>query len=207
MKRLIISLLLLSLGSSVVFAEPVIEKAQEKTVVEQDENRNGIYFGLGLGTSGVDYSQPGLNMNFDGAMLIIKLGYDFNEYFGAEVRLGGTGEDKQPLGATTVEMGAGFLSAFIKPQYPISRDFRVYGLVGATNATFTREQITTTGVILLDSEISKTGFSYGVGAEYDLGDRWSLGGEWVQYWSDVELIRPGIKASIWGAVANINFYF
>ena len=198
-------MIILLAEANVLYAEPVVEKAAGGSTVEQDKGRSGLYMGLGLGASGIQYSEPNLNLNFDGAMFILKLGYDFNEYLGAEFRIGGTGADAQPVGASSVEMGAGFGSIFLKPQLPINQDFRVYALAGMTNAAFNRKQ-TVGGVVVLDDTVTKNGFSYGVGAEYDISDNISFGLEWVQYWTDIE-VRPSMKATIWGAVGNFNYYF
>lgn len=206
LRSIVVVLSLLMASATSAYAESDIGQNAGATVTGNGKDRNGFYFGFGLGASGIEYSQPNLNLNYNGAMVILKVGYDYNEYLGAEVRLGGAAADKQTVGASTVEMGAGFGSLFLKPMYPFTGDFRMYGLVGITNASFERKQITTAGVVLLNDTVTKNGFSFGAGIEYDMSDRWSLGAEWVQYWTNVE-IRPTLKATIWGVVGNINFYF
>lgn len=201
MKRTIILLLMLLAAASSVFAE---SDAGQK--VDESKERNGFYLGLGMGKSQVDYSQPGMNLTFDGMILLLRAGYDFNEFIGTELRLGMTGDGGQAVGASTVKMGVAFASLLLKPQYPVNQDARVYGVIGISNANIYRQQVTPRGVITLDDNVTKNGMSFGFGGEYDLGDQWSLGLEWVQYWTDVGIF-PATNATVWGAGTSINYYF
>ncbi|MGR5193468.1 outer membrane beta-barrel protein [Vibrio rotiferianus] len=58
----------------------------------------------------------------------MKLGYDFNDYFGLETRVGAANKNSEMLH---------HYSAYVKAQYPITDTISVYGLVGGTDARMT----------------------------------------------------------------------
>jgi len=171
------------------------------------------YAGLAFGAFGVEESEPGFNQKSTVFGGYGKLGLDFNEYIGAEVRIGATssGSAGYPAGtlgspvAFNVALSAqNFFSYLVKLQYPVAEDFRVYGLIGGTTAKF-KLDVSVLGLTGTTSK-TKTGFSYGGGGEYFVSDKISIGAEWVQYWTDVNL-DPVSTARIWGASGSINYYF
>jgi len=71
---------------------------------------------------------------FSGNVLQTAIGYDFNEYIGLELRAGGTLSDDMikvnGVNQETTDYKMTTISAFLKPQYPISENFSAYGLIG-----------------------------------------------------------------------------
>ena len=165
-----------------------------------------MYAGIGAGMVGIEYSQPGLNINQNVPAVMLKFGVNFNEFFGVETRLAGTADGDTPVGASKVELGTGFVSILAKVQYPVSSDFSVYVLGGGTSATLSRKQTTTAGAVLIDDKATEFGGSYGLGMEFKIKDNMSVSGDWMQYWSSVN-VGPGISTTLWGATATFNYYF
>ncbi len=90
-------------------------------------NATGFYLGADIG-SGKQSNQLMEKADTTGVGAI-KAGYDFNDYFGAEVRYGGVNTS-----SSDVELNS-FTSVYAKAQYPISESFSVYALAGTTSAS------------------------------------------------------------------------
>ncbi len=131
------------------FIPPIIPVLDEKVDV------SGLYVGVGVSRvffDGTCFCGDGVFEDYTyGALL--RVGYDLNQYFGIELR-----------GATTwIEDEGARLKAhygiFAKPQYHITNDINVYVLAG-----YAYTEIGDNPVVSFDD----TGFSWGVGLEYDL---------------------------------------
>ena len=94
-----------------------------------------------------------------GAM--IRMGYDYNQYIGIEARYIHTFLDEGPFGGTPLS----HIGIFVKPQYPVSENVNVYGLLGYG---YTKNLGNGNRLNYFDSD---SGFSAGLGVEYDLSDR------------------------------------
>jgi len=93
-----------------------------------------------------------------GAML--RGGYDFNQYFGIEARVLRTFWDKGPFGGVTLQ----HIGLYAKPQIPLSDRLNLYGLLGYG---YTESLGTGARLKKFDHD---SGFSAGIGLEYDLSD-------------------------------------
>ena len=117
---------------------PVVKPKEEKP----------WYLGAGLVGAKVD------NGNCEdityGAM--VKAGYDFNDYVGVEARALKTNWEYE--GAKIEHYGV-----FLKPQYPITEEINLYGLLGYA-------QTKTSKRFVLDDN----GFAFGGGVDYDFGE-------------------------------------
>ncbi|HEY9191152.1 MAG TPA: porin family protein [Sulfurovum sp.] len=89
---------------------------------------------------------------------IVRLGYDYNQYFGIEARALKALYDSDTFDVT-------HYGIFLKPMMPIGEQFNVYGLIGYG---YTKVE-TTCGT--LRETYSENGMHYGIGLEYDLSDR------------------------------------
>lgn len=94
-----------------------------------------------------------------GAM--VRAGYDFNQYFGIEARLLATFWEADELGGQELQ----HIGIFAKPMYPMGEDFNMYGLLG-----YGWTETTTGGNGNLPT-VDDSGFSAGLGLEYDLSDQ------------------------------------
>ena len=92
--------------------------------------------------------------------LMIRGGYDFNPYFGIEARAARTFWDKGPFGGVPIEHAG----IFLKPQYPMTERSNLYGLLGVG---YTKNRGNGARLAYFDND---TGFSAGLGIEFDLSD-------------------------------------
>jgi len=159
------------------------------------------YAGGGFGAFGLELKSTTVNQKNTVFGGYGKVGLDVGDYLGAELRFGSTGS-----GTTgNIKLSDSyFISYLAKFQFPVTADLRPYAMIGGTTATF---KMTNAGV---ESSKSKTGFSYGFGADYYLQDKLSVGGEWVQYWTNVKLgttFGTNSEAKIWGAAVTAVYHF
>lgn len=180
------------------------------------------YMGVGMGAFGLEYNDSAISQREIGFGGFVKGGTDIGDYFGLELRLGTTSQVSKSYAANSLN-GAGsaagtfktsasyFLSYLGKLQVPVSNELKPYVLLGGTTASFKASN----SVRATSASKAKTGFSYGVGLDYNLGNRFSANVEWMQYWTNVKLGTYGAaptgatnsKAKIWGLVAGVDYHF
>jgi OOP family OmpA-OmpF porin len=123
-----------------------------------------IYLGIGLVASAVSKDCPCADDERQKDMTygaIIRAGWDINQYVGVEARYAKARLEKDF--STTTHYGL-----FLKPQYHITNQMNVYGLLGYGKTVVE-------GCALKNGELSQSGFSYGLGFEYDFSEDDSLG--------------------------------
>jgi opacity protein-like surface antigen len=164
------------------------------------------YAGIGLGTLNTEYKDNAVDQTKMSAGGFLKLGADFNENFGAELRLGRTGKNNQVLGGVSRSFQSPlFVSYLAKGRMQVADNLDLYLLAGATTARIkaTRNNVSQT--------VTKTGLSLGAGADYRLSRTISVGGDWVQYMFPTKVsgaaFGPNAKARMWGITANVAYHF
>ena len=117
------------------------------------------YVGVGL----ISYCYEGCNISstctFEekGYGLMARAGYEYNEYIGVEARAMWAGWDA-PYAALEHHVGI-----FLKPMLPISEDFNLYGLLGYGHTKIDGDYAR--------AAMDESGFSWGIGLEYDLSEK------------------------------------
>jgi len=178
------------------------------------------YLGLGVGSFNVKYSErtPLGNLDMSGETwgAFLKGGVQYGDYVGMELRAGTTGNVSSLFPPNTIgnaapldlKIGSEYqLSYLFKPQYPVKERLSVYALLGGTMAKFLTKS---SGGVQQSASTWKTGFTYGLGLEYQFRLNGSLAIEWVQYWTDVDMAITNAgrsKASIRGASLLVNKFF
>ena len=170
------------------------------------------YFGIGLGVVGLEETAPTFSQKNDVFGGFVRGGVDFNDYIGAELRVGTAmkGKKSYPAGtvdplASSVELeGQYFVSYLLKLQFPVMSNLKLYALGGGTTAKLKTTITTSAGSA--STKAVKIGASYGAGLDYAFGDNSSVGAEWMQYWTNVA-IAPNTKAKIWSGVLTWSQQF
>jgi len=93
-----------------------------------------------------------------------RLGYDFMNYLGAELR-GSIGLSKEEAGYDKIKQ----FGAYLKPNVDVTDNLNLYGLVGAAKSN------------LAGISDDKTGLSYGAGLDYGINDNISVFTDIVNY--------------------------
>jgi len=167
------------------------------------------YAGAGIGAFGLEFQENAGKVNKTVLGSYAKLGSDIGDYLGAELRIGSTasGSKVSPVNpAVTVKMSAEyFLSYLGKAQLPVTPNFKAYALLGASTVNFK-----VTNNVGFNQSQTKTGLTYGAGANYDIQDTLSVGGEWVQYLTNAKMSNQfgtNAKMKMWGAVVTMAYHF
>jgi len=112
-----------------------------------------------------------------------RLGYDFMDYLGAELR-GTYGFAKKASGYTKFKQ----VGAYLKPNYDITDDFNLYGLLGYSKTN-------TSGLA------TNSGFSYGFGLDYDITNKVSVFTDMVNYMKKKDV------PNAWGLTVGAAYQF
>jgi len=111
-----------------------------------------------------------------------RLGYDFMDYLGAELR--GTYGIAKDAGTKFKQVGA-----YLKPNYDITKELNLYALLGASKTNFAGAPSTTSG------------FSYGAGLDYGITDKVSVFTDVVNY------MKKSGTPSTWGLTVGAAYKF
>lgn len=169
------------------------------------DSSSGIktYIGMGLGVYDLRFSAAGLNQSNNVFGGMVRLGADFNDYLGAELRVGGS-DQKAQVYYSIGNVNYGFkqranylFSYLLKLQYPVTQEFRVYGLVGGTTG-----EVSFQGAQQYAGKVA-TGTSYGAGFDYSVDDFMSVGLEYMSYWNGVSVNK---LAGVPPAEENVDSY-
>ena len=185
----------------------------------QAVNDSDFYIGAQYSNQKIKSSSD-INLNTSG----MTLGYQLNQYIAFETRLNigisdysslcPCGDEyKEHVYKQEVDNQA---SLFIKGTYPFSDDFSVYALAGITknsynletksHYTVVEENSSVTTVILHDTgKHSESGFTYGVGINYQISKAFSA---FLDYQILPDLTVSSLEASNWeSASIGVNYTF
>jgi OOP family OmpA-OmpF porin len=121
---------------------------------------------LGVGVNWAQFSKSSGSCQYEDVTygLLIRGGYDFNQYIGLEARFLKTFFDKGPFGGVPLQ----HMGLYVKPQYPLYEKMNFYGLVGYG---YTKSLGTGTRLNYFNDD---RGLSLGVGFEYQLKQKKEL---------------------------------
>lgn len=177
MKKTVLSVWAVAALSSVGFAggdfkevEPAMEPEVEVVTAEKN-----FYVGLGLSALGTSAGSLSLFDAESGQDRTINLtflaGYEFNPYVAVEGRYS-TYIAKEDF------LNNDFWGVYLKPQYPVNEDFKVYALLGFGG-------MMVDGVGGADIDVDDTGFQWGLGASYSVAEDMAVFVDYVNIASDM----------------------
>ncbi|WP_192035045.1 porin family protein [Halomonas sp. YLGW01] len=113
---------------------------------------------------------PNGRFSAESEALRLRAGMQFNDYFALEGHLATGGSDS--IGPVDIDLDY-LAGIFAKGFLPVSREFRLYGLLGASEVSFEN--------VRFDGDDSESGFSGGIGAEFDMSRNLSFGADYIRY--------------------------
>jgi len=156
--------------------EPVNPEATVAPIAEESATLAPLYIGVGAVASFTEKDPCACSKDQSREKdtrygVILRAGYDFSDYLGLEARY------LKTFGSSAYSKVTHY-GLFLKPQYYINDNFNVYALLGYGKTKLKYNNGMTT------ESLTKSGFSYGVGAEYTLEKRTQDGtpkkyGVWV----------------------------
>jgi len=171
MKKILLSAITLALLGSGVQAGGDIAPVVVPVPLESGCH-NGFYVGAGLSdqrtySKDSDWFDDSILGQDKTIPLIGVLGYQFNCYLALEGRVGKSLFEEDYADVLTY-------SIFLKPQYPVTEDFSVYGLIGygvvRVKGTDGHVPAANVGKTIVDTG----SFQWGFGMQYDITDEWSI---------------------------------
>ena len=168
MKKIGLSLLAVMALSNVSFAgggiAPVVEP--EIIIPAIDDSVSGFYAGLGASVASTREADTNFFDIEDGqdrtGDITLVAGYDINEYVAVEGRYQFSVAEENILDKKS-------WGIFVKPQYLVTEDFKVYGLLG-----FGGLDVSGTNHVGANIAADDTGFQWGLGASYEVYENISI---------------------------------
>ncbi len=158
-------------------------------VVQASEPYVGVGFGVyNLGNGVIKKATPGM---------YLKLGDDFAENFGGEIRLGRTGQTAEEFSLQPNMQIDYFAAAYLKPRYEFSEQWTVYGLLGIATVRSSYSEVG-----FAQQKKTRTGYAYGLGAQYHVLDSYSIGLEFSHMLSKPKTTAATIKTNFKGLEAS-----
>ena len=143
-----------------------------------EEAKNNLYVGIGLSAvstreSSLDFFsvEPGQDRTGDISLIA---GYDFNEYLAVEGRYMVSVAEEDILDRTS-------WGIYLKPQYPVTEDMKVYALLG-----FGGFDVSGTNHTGINIDADDTGFQWGLGGSYKILDNLSIFVDYLNIADNVE---------------------
>ncbi|RME02181.1 MAG: porin family protein [Bacteroidetes bacterium] len=123
----------------------------------------------------------------------LQVGDDFSENFGGELRIGTTGKTGEEFTLQPRMKIDYFAAAYLKPRYQFNDQWMGYALLGVATI---RASYSEPG--LVQQKKTRTGYAYGIGAQYRVSDDYSFGLEYSHMLSKPKTNATAIKTNFQG---------
>ena len=194
-------------GGDIAPVEPVVDTP---VVAPSDA---GFYVGGAYGYGNIDthavysFNQLTLDDSFNTDSFMLQGGYKVNPYFAVEARYWFVGDESRKFALTKngapvagFEGDANYESSawgiYVKPMYPVTDSFDIYALLGYgsvnVDASYTAPAISTK---TFSTSYDDGGFSWGLGASYDVTPHLSLFIDYVSIYDDSKTVAVSNMAS------------
>lgn len=181
MKHVTLSVLAMMAISSMGFAgggtAPVVEPVVTIPAGEEAAKPNGFYAGIGLSVV-IAYEDKGSFFDHEAGQertgdVTLLGGYEFNPYIAVEARYMNSFTHDDMLDRN-------LWGVYVKPQYPITEELNVYGLLGY--GSFELDGKNGSGI-----DIDEDGFQWGAGISYDITDNIVLFVDYLNIANDLDV--------------------
>jgi len=160
MKKVLLSVL----ASSALFAGGGVTKV-DVPAVDVVPQESHYYVGASLDLQRVNTFKYGPANSYG---TTIKAGYEYNKYIALEARYSAGIKRKDNLKMNY------YYGLFLKPQYPVYKNFNIYALLG-----YGKAKVSHNGLPYANNTTIQKDFSYGLGVEYKINNRLSAYAEAV----------------------------
>jgi len=195
-------------GGDIAPVEPMVPAV----VVEEAPVANGgFYVGIAYGYEKlvIERESNGNNLVDEKfASIMLDAGYKFNQYIAVEGRYWSGINSSNDLAWRTginSDITVDAWGLYVKPMFPVTNSFNIYGLVGYGSAEATYEPNNNLSI----TSDSVSGFSWGIGADYAITNNWSV---FVDYTSIIDgesgnLDRIDTDDSLSTVNVGVNYQF
>jgi len=149
-------------------------------IITPDNLKSGVYGGLGLSGSWVDFSNSTESASNKMLDLLIVAGYNYNKYLALESRARVSAAYDNGLDVKAV-------SFFVKPKYDINKKIATYALIGYGQTKAKEINSNTTKGKINSAQI-------GIGADYKLGNNFKFFTDFIYHGKDKDAKYNNIKS-------------
>lgn len=205
MKNVGLYILSVIASTHIIFAGANSTKVIEPSILiphEEQETISGFYLGLGLSATSTHEADLDFLSITDGqdrtGDLSFTAGYDINEYIAIEGRYMFSIAKENIVDRSS-------WGIYVKPQYPITENFKVYGLlgIGGVDATGTNH-------VGQKFDFNDASFQWGLGISYEVYEDISIYVDYVQIARDVyttAFVSPNVDVSSDAVTVGISYHF
>ncbi|RLA70300.1 MAG: porin family protein [Epsilonproteobacteria bacterium] len=190
-------------GGDIAPVEPVVETPYV------EESTGGLYLGAAYSIFNSDANfihNSGLNFNVDAddySAMMLQAGYKFNDYVAVEGRYWiGLTEGNWDAFGNTFDSDVNAWGIYVKPMYPVTDSFDIYGLLGYASVDADHA-----GTTLPDANFD--GFSWGIGAAYSFTENFAVFVDYTDFQDDDFVYTTGGAPRVTGTfeheIDSINF--
>ncbi len=205
MKNVGLSLLSVVVCSNIVFAGANSGKVLEPSIIIpqiEDESVSGFYLGLGLSAvstheDDLDFFSVTEGQDRTGDLSLMA-GYDWNEYIAIEGRYMVSVAKEDIVDRTSWGL-------YVKPQYPVTKDFKIYGLLGVGG--FDVSGTNHFGDNIDSNDIS---LQWGLGVSYEVYEDLSISVDYIQVASNVDataFVTQNVDVSSDAITVGLSYHF
>ena len=185
-------------GSGVNYADST--PVPVPTVSAKQDSTNNIYVGAGISgissATSINFFKEKALQDRNGAFLLVA-GYEYNPYLSVELRFLKTFVEEYAFKQTAYGI-------YIKPQYEIYNNLKIYGLLGYGKLKVTKHN-------KKGANFSNTTFHLGAGLSYKITDKFEGYVDYVSYSRDKKVVNyylePMKKVDTASVNVGINYHF
>jgi len=182
MKNIVLSAVAIATMSTFAVAGGDIAPIEEEIVVPAVVSDTGAYLGLAYSytTTDINTIDSNTEVGMDFSSVMFQAGYKFNSYIAVEGRywLGLSSDDYTFANTIYDDNDFDAWGIYVKPMYPVTDAFNVYGLLGYGSST------TSSSIAGNPFTAEATGFSWGLGAEYSINENVAVFVDYVAFAKD-----------------------
>ncbi len=206
MKRSIVAIAAIATMSSALVAGGTIQRIPEPVPqkVPTLKDYSGPYVGGGYTFGTADVIVDGPDFGFESTKAVDSItflgGYDFNKYVAVEGRYNFGLDDTFEYGKKYVEtISMDTFSALVKPQYPVTNDISVYGLIGYSWMSINSDYASTVDI---------DGITWGLGAEYAVAENVEVFVDYTNLYSDSYVVETvNVNEDIYNVTLGVKYNF
>ncbi len=187
MKKIIATLVAFMAAGTLATAGGEITPIYETAEAEP----TGLYVGGAYGASVTEttvsdyYSSYSDDIDYD--ELMVNVGYNINDFVAVEGRYWfGFQQGTYDFDGYYADESIDAWGVYIKPQYPVATGFNIYGLLGYAETTYTLSNYD--GFFNPKFDLTVDGFSWGLGASYDVTDNVLVFVDYVNLYDDTTTV-------------------
>jgi len=191
-------------GGDIAPVEPVIE-----TPMVEESTPGNFYLGLAYGMANADstdtWTPAGSTVSevfsddVDYSSVMLQAGYKFNPYVAIEGRYWFGMEEEVVVGE---DLTIDTWGIYVKPMYPVTEAFDIYALLGYASS----DMEVTDGIDTYTPSYDIDGFSYGIGAAYDVTESVAVFIDYTSMYDDENTVNDAFGTDVYeDAITAVNF--